>query len=101
MGIFDDPDTTTLTKPKVKKPSMYGVVIYNDDFTEMDFVVSLLIAVFVMNKTEATSVMLEIHHKGRAKVGQYTCEVAEMKAAQVIERARKNGHPLLASIEPI
>jgi ATP-dependent Clp protease adaptor protein ClpS len=93
--------TQTLTKPKLKKPSMYGVVILNDDFTVMQFVVKVLIQVFHLGLDEATRLMFQIHKEGKTKIGQYTYEVADTKATLVIEMARQQEHPLHAFAEPL
>jgi ATP-dependent Clp protease adaptor protein ClpS len=96
-----DADFMTTTKPKPKKPSLYGVVILNDDFTPMQFVVMILVKVFNLALEDATRVMFRVHKEGRAKVGSFTAEVAETKATLVIDIAIKNEHPLQAYAEPI
>lgn len=83
----------------VKPPPMYKVVMLNDDFTPMDFVVLVLSRYFGMNQEKATATMLEIHHKGRAICGVYSREVAETKVVQVNDLARQNQHPLLCLME--
>jgi ATP-dependent Clp protease adaptor protein ClpS len=85
---------------KVKRPRMYRVVLHNDDYTPMDFVVRLLETVFHRSEAEATAVMLHVHHHGQGVAGVYTHEIAETKVAQVHLLARKNDHPLMASMEP-
>ncbi|MBV1859520.1 MAG: ATP-dependent Clp protease adapter ClpS [Nannocystaceae bacterium] len=85
---------------KVKRPRMYSVVIHNDDYTPMDFVVRLLETVFHRNESEANAIMLHIHNRGQGVAGVYTHEIAETKVAQVHMLARKNDHPLMASMEP-
>lgn len=85
---------------KVKRPRMYRVVLHNDDYTPMDFVVRLLETVFHRTESEATAVMLHVHHHGQGVAGVYTHEIAETKVAQVHLLARKNDHPLMASMEP-
>ena len=87
------------TKPKVKKPSLYRVIMLNDDFTPMDFVVSLLQSLFDKTAQEATEIMLQIHRSGVGVCGVYTFEVAEMKASQVVEAARRSQHPLRCEVE--
>ncbi|MBO4643882.1 MAG: ATP-dependent Clp protease adapter ClpS [Alphaproteobacteria bacterium] len=89
------------TKPKIKKPSLYKVIMLNDDFTPMDFVVSLLQSLFDKTAQEATEIMLQIHRSGVGVCGIYTYEVAEMKAAQVIEIARRSQHPLRCEVEKV
>lgn len=85
---------------KIKRPRMYRVILHNDDYTPMDFVVRLLETVFHRNESEATAVMLHVHHHGQGVAGVYTHEIAETKVAQVHLLARKNDHPLMASMEP-
>jgi ATP-dependent Clp protease adaptor protein ClpS len=85
---------------KIKRPRMYRVILHNDDYTPMDFVVRLLETVFHRNESEATAVMLHVHHHGQGVAGVYTHEIAETKVAQVQLLARKNDHPLMASMEP-
>lgn len=89
------------TKPKIKKPSLFKVIMLNDDFTPMEFVVSLLQSIFDKTAQEATEIMLQIHRSGVGVCGIYTFEVAEMKAAQVVEMARRSQHPLRCEIERV
>ncbi len=86
-------------KPKLKRPPMYKVVLLNDDYTPMDFVVSVLEIFFGMNEERANHVMLQVHTKGKGICGTYTREVAETKVAQVNDYARENQHPLLCMME--
>ncbi len=86
-------------KPELKQPSMYQVVMLNDDFTPMEFVVEVLENFFNMERTIATSVMYEIHMAGKAVCGVFTKDVAETKVEQVTDYARRHEHPLLCSIE--
>ena len=98
----DDNPTTGLivkTKPKTKKPSMYKVLMLNDDYTPMEFVVHVLEQVFAKNHEEATQIMLNVHRKGVGICGVYTFEVAETKASQVVDYARQNQHPLQCTVE--
>lgn len=88
-------------KPKLKQPSMYQIVMHNDDFTPMEFVVAVLERFFSMNTTFATTVMFEIHTKGKAVCGVYTKDIADTKVEQVIEYARRHDHPLLCSVEAV
>lgn len=87
-------------RPKLKRPRRYKVVLLNDDFTPMEFVVELLEVFFGMNREVATRVMLKVHMEGKAVCGVYTKDVAETKVAQVNQYARDNEHPLLCEIEP-
>ena len=89
----------TKTKPKTKKPSMYKVLMMNDDYTPMEFVVYVLQRFFRMSVEEATTVMLHVHHRGVGVCGVFTYEVAETKVAQVIDFARKHEHPLQCTLE--
>ena len=84
---------------KLKKPGMYRVVLLNDDYTPMEFVIWLLVQVFHKGKDEATRLMLEVHNKGRGVAGVYTHDVARTKVFQVQALAEKNGHPLQSVIE--
>ena len=86
-------------KPKLKKPPLYKVIMLNDDYTPMEFVVEILERFFYMNREKATHVMLTVHTKGKAVCGVYSRDVAETKAAQVNQYARQNEHPLLCEIE--
>lgn len=85
--------------PQVTEPTMYQVVMHNDDFTPMEFVVAVLEAFFAMDRVKATTVMLEVHTVGKAICGIFTKDVAETKIVQVVEYARRHDHPLLCSIE--
>lgn len=87
--------------PGTQNPALYQVVMLNDDYTPMEFVVELLTGVFGMNQTKATRIMLEIHHEGRGVCGIYTKDVAETKVMQVISNARALGHPLMCVSEKI
>ena len=86
-------------RPKVKQPPLYRVVLINDDFTPMEFVVDILESVFGMERTRATQVMLEVHTKGKGVCGLYNFEIAETKVAQVMSLARQHQHPLLCTME--
>jgi len=86
-------------KPKLKRPSMYKVVLHNDDYTPMEFVVMLLGELFGMPRSKATQVMLHVHTKGKGVCGVFTKEIAETKVAQVNEYSRQNKHPLLCAME--
>ncbi len=89
----------TRTKPAVKKPSLYRVLLLNDDYTPMDFVVHVLERFFQKNRDDATRIMLHVHNHGVGECGVYTYEVAETKVAQVMEFARLNQHPLQCVME--
>ena len=103
-GDFDDYDGAAGTvlesaRPKLKRPSMYKVVMMNDDYTPMDFVIEVLAAFFAMNEEQATQVMLKVHTEGKAVCGIFTRDIAETKAAQVYQYAQENEHPLICEIE--
>ena len=87
-------------RPELKKPRLYKVVMLNDDYTPMEFVVHVLERYFHMTREAATRVMLTVHTKGRAVCGIFTRDVAETKAELVNSHARENQHPLLCQIEP-
>jgi ATP-dependent Clp protease adaptor protein ClpS len=85
--------------PKVKRPSLYRVILINDDYTPMEFVVEILESVFGMERNRATRVMLEVHTKGKGICGVFTYEIAETKVAQVMGIAQQQQHPLLCTME--
>jgi ATP-dependent Clp protease adaptor protein ClpS len=89
----------TKTKPKTKKPALYKVLMLNDDYTPMEFVVDTLKRFFRMSTEDATRVMLHVHQKGVGLCGVFTYEVAETKVNQVIDFARKHQHPLQCTLE--
>ena len=86
-------------RTKVKRPSLYKVILLNDDYTPMDFVIDVLEKVFRRNHTESTEIMLEIHNKGKGVCGTYPKEIAETKMSQVIDKARNANFPLRCTIE--
>ena len=88
-------------KPKLKKPPLYKVVMLNDDYTPMEFVVEILERFFTMDREKATRVMLTVHTQGKATCGVYSRDVAETKAAQVNQYSREHEHPLLCEIEAL
>ncbi len=96
-----NPDTGIVvkTKPKTKKPSMYKVLMLNDDYTPMEFVVFVLEQIFGKDREEATRIMLHVHQRGVGICGVFTYEVAETKCNQVIDYARKHQHPLQCTLE--
>ena len=89
----------TKTKPQTKRPSMYRVLILNDDYTPMEFVVHVLERFFGRDHEAATRIMLHVHHHGIGECGVYTYEVAETKVTQVMDFARKHQHPLQCVME--
>jgi ATP-dependent Clp protease adaptor protein ClpS len=98
-GTGDGVGVVTSTKPKLQKPSMYRVLLLNDDYTPMEFVVYVLEAIFNKSRDEATQIMLHVHQNGLGLCGVYTYEVAETKVAQVVDSARRNQHPLQCTME--
>ena len=87
------------TKPKTKKPSMYNVLLLNDDYTPMEFVVMVLEKIFNKKQEEATQIMLHVHKNGVGICGTFTYEVAESKCKSVMDMAKKNEHPLQCTME--
>lgn len=90
---------TEVARPKLKPPPMYKVILNNDDYTPMDFVVHILESFFGMNREKATQVMLHVHTRGKGICGIFTKEIAETKMSQVNEYSKQNEHPLLCTIE--
>ena len=97
----DEPGTGVVVKakPKTKKPSMYKVLMLNDDYTPREFVVHILERFFNKNRQEATRIMLHVHRRGVGVCGVYTYEVAETKVTQVMDFARQHQHPLHCTLE--
>lgn len=98
----DDDNTgfaATTEKPKLKRPPLYKVVLINDDYTPMDFVVEVLRSYFNMNAEKATQIMLKVHTEGKGVCGVFSKDVAETKAAQVNDYSRECEQPLLCSVE--
>jgi ATP-dependent Clp protease adaptor protein ClpS len=87
------------SKPELKKPPLFKVVLMNDDYTPMEFVVEVLESFFRMNREQATHVMLTVHTQGKGVCGIFTRDIAETKAAQVNQYARESEHPLLCEVE--
>ena len=94
VGVVEAPD-----KPQLKRPSMYKVMLLNDDYTPMEFVVEILERFFSIKGQEAVKIMLHVHQKGVGVCGIYTYEVAETKVTQVVDYARANQHPLQCTLE--
>jgi ATP-dependent Clp protease adaptor protein ClpS len=91
--------TTTRERTRTKKPRLFKVVLINDDYTPMDFVVSILETIFRKTPAEAVQIMLRVHHTGKAVCGVYSKQIAEAKVALVRQRAQEEGHPLLCLLE--
>lgn len=85
--------------PKLRRPPLYRVVLLNDDYTPMEFVVDVLERIFGLDRTGATRIMLEVHTRGKGVCGVFTFEIAETKVAQVTAYARQHQHPLLCTME--
>ena len=92
-------DVIVKTKPKTKTPSMYKVLLLNDDYTPMEFVVHVLEKFFGKNRSDATRIMLHVHQRGVGICGIFTYEIAETKVTQVIDYARRHQHPLQCTLE--
>lgn len=88
-------------KPQLKSPAMYKVVLLNDDYTPMEFVIEVLQTFFAMNREKATQIMLVVHTAGRATCGIYTRDIAETKSAQVNQFAQDSQHPLVSDVEAV
>lgn len=88
-------------KPRLKKPPLYKVVLLNDDYTPMEFVVEVLQVFFRMDRPKATQIMLHVHMRGKGVCGVFTHEIAETKAAQVNDYSREHQHPLLCTLEEV
>ncbi len=107
LGMNDENDIPGLdgdvavqeAKPKLKPPPMYRVVLLNDDYTPMEFVVEVLETFFNMNREKATQIMLTVHTQGKGVCGLFTRDIAETKATQVNQYSKDNQHPLIAEIE--
>ncbi|MDQ2091011.1 ATP-dependent Clp protease adapter ClpS [Marimonas arenosa] len=97
----DEGDTSVIvqTRPKTKRPPLYKVLMLNDDYTPMEFVVHVLERFFGMNHAQAFEIMLTVHKKGIAVVGVFSHEIAETKVAQVMDAARRHQHPLQCTME--
>jgi ATP-dependent Clp protease adaptor protein ClpS len=100
-GGDESPNTGVVVKakPKTKKPSMYKVLMLNDDYTPMEFVVHILERFFSKTRDEATRIMLHVHRRGVGICGVFTYEVAETKVTQVMDFARQHQHPLQCTLE--
>lgn len=90
----------TVVKKKVTRPKLFKVLLHNDDYTTMEFVIYILQRHFKKSSMEAQEIMLKVHNEGVGLCGVYTFEVAETKVSKVIKDAQDNGHPLLCSFEP-
>jgi Uncharacterized conserved protein len=96
---FDDNLVIQEAKPVLKRPPLYKVILVNDDFTPMEFVVHILELFFTIDRENATRIMLEVHTSGKGICGTFTHEIAETKVSQVNDYSRENQHPLLCTME--
>ena len=101
IKLNTDNETVTLSKPKTAKPPMYKVILLNDDFTPMEFVVYILQSIFGYDHERSTQIMLAVHTKGKGVCGIFSKEIAEMMSFEVNTMAKDHGHPLLSEIEPL
>ena len=108
IGSDPDYDTNESTgsvvledKPEIKEPPLYQVVLINDDYTPMEFVIYILESIFHHNHEEATRIMMTVHTKGKGVCGIFSKEIAEMKSYEVNSLAKDHNHPLLSEIEPL
>jgi ATP-dependent Clp protease adaptor protein ClpS len=102
MPILDpdrDEAVVAESKPRLEKPPLYKVLLHNDDYTTMEFVVFILLTVFQLSEPDAVRIMLQVHNQGVGTAGVYTYEIAEAKVATVTSLAREHEFPLLASVE--
>ena len=98
IEVIDTPETKT-AKPRLKRPPMYRVILLNDDYTPMEFVVDVLCRFFQKSPEDATQLMLQVHHQGSAVCGVYPLDIAESKVARVEQASRERGHPLRCVME--
>ncbi len=101
IHLSDDDTVVEKAKPKLKRPKLYKVVLLNDDYTPMEFVVHILKVFFNMNEDKATNIMLQIHHDGKGICGTYSRDIAETKVVQINNYARENEHPLMSVMEEL
>ncbi len=99
IGAGQTDGLAELTRQKVEPPPMYKVVLHNDDYTPMDFVIDVLSRFFNMQYEKASEVMLQVHYEGKAVCGVFTAGIAETKVQQVTDYAREHEHPLLCTME--
>ena len=100
VGTFQE-DAGVQQKPRAQEPKLFRVILHNDNYTTMDFVVKVIVAIFHKPAAEATKIMLDVHKKGHGVVGVYTWDIACTKVSQVHQMARKSEFPLRASCEEV
>lgn len=100
-GPFGDIDVLSKPEQKTKKPSMFQVILLNDDFTPREFVVHILKAIFHKDTVEAEQIMMKVHNSGSAIAGTYPLEIAESKCMKVIKNAKENEYPLQCTVEEV
>jgi len=98
--LYDDDLALETVKPKLKRPPLYRVLLLNDDYTTMEFVIEVLTHIFNHSEEKATQIMLHVHQKGAGVCGIYTREIAESKVEQVLQYAQSEKHPLQCTMEP-
>ena len=98
--LYNDDLAVETAKPKLKRPPLYRVLLLNDDYTTMEFVIQVLVDIFHHSEERAGQIMMHVHQKGAGICGIYTREIAESKVEQVLEYARQNQHPLQCTMEP-
>jgi ATP-dependent Clp protease adaptor protein ClpS len=101
IHLSDDDTVVEKAKPKLKRPKLYKVVLLNDDYTPMEFVVHILKVFFNMDEDKATNIMLQVHHDGKGICGAYSRDIAETKVVQINTYARENEHPLMSVMEEL
>ncbi len=99
IGPYDDGLGLAEAKPKLKRPPMYKVILLNDDYTPMEFVIHILESFFGMDRERATHIMLNVHTQGKGLCGIFTRDIAETKVVQVNDYSRQHDHPLLCTLE--
>lgn len=98
--IYDDNVALETARPRLKRPPLYRVLLLNDDYTTMEFVIQVLRSIFHLSEEKAAEIMLHVHQKGAGICGVYTREIAETKVEQVLQFAQQNKHPLQCTMEP-
>ncbi len=98
--LHNDDVAVEIAEPKLKRPPLYRVILLNDDYTTMEFVIKVLVDIFHHTEEQAGQIMMHVHQKGAGICGVYTREIAESKVEQVSEYARQNQHPLQCTMEP-